>query len=542
MVIALRPKPTSLLIYFLSHPQRVLEKDELLQCVWAGTVVTDDSLVQCVGELRAKLGSDGAALIKTVPRRGYIFDADVVHSSVVPMLSAPMPLDESKAKEKAEASEANEPQAKRPLHSLFIIAAGVVLALGAVGGAAFFAHIGAPHFRIDEEVSRRMSLTLIPFRDLGDSPAPLRLREGMVEELAAQLAAGHLTAYPPASIASKAAPTPPFTLRGTMARRSKGLVVDLQMAANPGGDVVWADHYDYADADDPQINSDVALRAIYSLKLRISELHKIRTSAPGYRFDPADLAMAGWEDINRRKTAEDVRRGRQRFEQALAADPDSVIALNGLGAALMSERFGNSGGPPMKDVELSERVAARAVELSPNDSASLINWANVLLFRGQPELAEPVYARAVERMPSNANAYLRHATALMLVGRADEMQSRIDSAFRYGDKDQRIMAAAFYASAQAAFAKGEEDAAYEFARKALVERPSFGPACAVLAAIDALHDRPADARRNMQEHLRLMPSSTVTQFVTGNPTKDARYRVRRDRMIEGLRAAGLPEG
>ncbi|MDB5827024.1 MAG: DNA-binding winged helix-turn-helix protein [Variovorax sp.] len=540
VVIALRPKPTALLIYFLDHAQRVLEKDELLQSVWAGTVVTDDSLVQCVGELRAKLGSDGAALIKTVPRRGYLFDADVVRSSVASMVSAPVPLEEPEATASTEAK--NEPKARRPLHALLVTAAGVVLALGAVGGAAFYTHIGAPHFRIDEEVSRRLSLTLMPFRDLGDRPAPLRLREGMVDELAAQLAAGHMTAYPPASVFSRATPMPPFTLRGTMSRRGKGVVVDVQMTANPGGEVVWADHYDYADADDPQINFDVALRAIYSLRLRIFEMHKVRTSAPGHHFDPADLTMAGWEDINRRKTAEDVRRGRQRFEQALAADPDSVIALNGLGAALMSERFGNSGNAPMRDVALSEQVAARAVELSPNDSVSLINWANVLLFRGQPELAEPVYARAVERMPSNANAYLRHATALMLVGRADEMQSRIDSALRYGYKDQRIMAAAFYASAEAAFAKGDEDAAYEFARRSLVERPTFGPACAMLAAIDALHDRPADARRNMREHLRLMPSSTVTRFVTGNPTKDARYRLRRDHMVEGLRAAGLPEG
>ncbi len=327
-----------------------------------------------------------------------------------------------------------------------------------------------------------------------------------------------------------------------MARHGKGVVVDLQVSANPGGNVVWTDHYEYAEADDPQINVDVSLRAAYSLRLRIYEMHTARTSAPGYRFDPADLTMAGWEDINRRRNAEDVRRGRQRFEQALAVDPDSVIALNGLGAALMSERFGNSGSAPMKDVELSERVAARAIELSPNDSVSLINWANVLIFRGQPELAEPVYARAVARMPSNANAYLRHANALMLVGRVDDMQGRIDSALRYGYKDQRILAAAFYMSAQAAFAKGDEDAAYEFARRALVERPTFGPACAVLASIDALHDRPADARRNMQEHLRLMPSSTVRQFVSSNPTKDAGYRQRRDRMVDGLRAAGLPEG
>ena len=72
-------------------------------------------------------------------------------------------------------------------------------------------------------------------------------------------------------------------------------------------------------------------------------MHKAKVSRPGYQFDPVDLAMSGWEDIDRRQSMEDVKRGRARFEAALRADPDSVVALTGLGAALMSERFGHSG-------------------------------------------------------------------------------------------------------------------------------------------------------------------------------------------------------
>ena len=45
--------------------------------LWAGVVVTDDSLIQCVGELRSRLGDQGPKLITTHPRRGYMFDADV---------------------------------------------------------------------------------------------------------------------------------------------------------------------------------------------------------------------------------------------------------------------------------------------------------------------------------------------------------------------------------------------------------------------------------------------------------------------------------
>ena len=51
-----------------------MSKEELLAAVWPGVVVTDDSLSQCVRELRAALGDDGPDLIKTVSRRGYLFE------------------------------------------------------------------------------------------------------------------------------------------------------------------------------------------------------------------------------------------------------------------------------------------------------------------------------------------------------------------------------------------------------------------------------------------------------------------------------------
>jgi DNA-binding winged helix-turn-helix (wHTH) protein len=72
--VALRPKAFDLLAFLTSRPGEVLTKDELITTVWAGVVVTDDSLTQCVHELRAALG-DAGSLLKTVPRRGYRFDA-----------------------------------------------------------------------------------------------------------------------------------------------------------------------------------------------------------------------------------------------------------------------------------------------------------------------------------------------------------------------------------------------------------------------------------------------------------------------------------
>ena len=74
-VIALRPKSFALLVYLARHPGRLLSKDELIGAVWPDVAVTDDSLVQCISELRAALGDGDQHLIKTVPRRGYLLEA-----------------------------------------------------------------------------------------------------------------------------------------------------------------------------------------------------------------------------------------------------------------------------------------------------------------------------------------------------------------------------------------------------------------------------------------------------------------------------------
>jgi len=56
----------------VERPDRVVAKEELLEAVWPNVVVGDDSLAQCVTEIRRALGRTGRDVVKTVPRRGYM--------------------------------------------------------------------------------------------------------------------------------------------------------------------------------------------------------------------------------------------------------------------------------------------------------------------------------------------------------------------------------------------------------------------------------------------------------------------------------------
>ena len=82
--IKLRPKVYETLKYLVENPGRLIGKQELMKAVWPDAFVTDDSLVQCTLELRRALDDRAQQLLKTVPRRGYLFTAEVIQRPAKP--------------------------------------------------------------------------------------------------------------------------------------------------------------------------------------------------------------------------------------------------------------------------------------------------------------------------------------------------------------------------------------------------------------------------------------------------------------------------
>lgn len=75
--IDMRPKSFDVLLYLVSNSRRVIGKEELIKAVWPDVIVTDDSLTQCISEIRHALGDKDKRVIKTVARRGYLVDGPV---------------------------------------------------------------------------------------------------------------------------------------------------------------------------------------------------------------------------------------------------------------------------------------------------------------------------------------------------------------------------------------------------------------------------------------------------------------------------------
>ena len=69
--LPLRAQSFAVLEYLVRHANRVVARDELIRAVWADQAVTDDSLVQCIHEIRRALNDPTKSLLRTIPKRGY---------------------------------------------------------------------------------------------------------------------------------------------------------------------------------------------------------------------------------------------------------------------------------------------------------------------------------------------------------------------------------------------------------------------------------------------------------------------------------------
>ena len=80
--VTLRRKSFEVLTYLVERHGRLVTKSELIDAVWPETAVTDNSLAQCLLEIRRALGDQSQQMIRTVARRGYVFAAPLAPARI----------------------------------------------------------------------------------------------------------------------------------------------------------------------------------------------------------------------------------------------------------------------------------------------------------------------------------------------------------------------------------------------------------------------------------------------------------------------------
>lgn len=541
-VVALRPKSFALLVYLARHPGQLLTKDELIEAVWSDVAVTDDSLVQCISELRAALGDSDQRLIKTVPRRGYLLDALAVDT---------LPLDQGGGQGAgALDSLGSAAQGAQRRGSLPWLLAFVTICIAALAGVLWF---GLMHRGQNGALVSKNTITILPLAGIGGDSAAV-LAEAVTEDLTIEvsrlpdtLVIGYPAGHSPAgydndtqSIGRRLAVA--YVLGGSLERQGEAVSIVLKLQASATGALLWSGRFDYGEQAGWNWRRDITPRIANELKVRIDEAETpFDRPYGGRKFAAIDPTLHGWRLLKRIHTREEPQRARALFEQALQIDPDSASALAGLALSHITEVLARWSKAPDIQTALAAQAIDRSLAMQPNDPRANYVRSLVLSAQGRIDDAEQAIQRVLSLYPNQPRALQRLGFLRLQQGRPAEVAAPVMLSLRLDPIDAEQVSLGYFTLGMAEFHLHHDEAAYAHMRQATISSPENGFAWQWRAAIDALHGRGEQARNNLTEYQKRIRGHTVSSLRASESSRDATFWQERNRFYEGLRMAGLPE-
>ena len=527
--VRLRPRTAALLTHLVRNPDRVVGKDELLQTIWPDVIVTEDSLVQCVKEIRQALGMAGRDWIRTVPRQGYAFVAETTKRST--------------------ATAATGPEETRPRWRTRGGAIAAVALLAAAVAAWWL--LGKP-----AAPSPPLSIAVLPIVSRNGDPQQDYLAEALTEEITIDLSRipdsfviGRSSAesYRGRKVDARQVGRElgvRYVLEGSFDRFDNEIRLSLQLVATTSGRTLWAERFDGQLQDLAGLHRQVTGTVAHSLQLRLVETESTRAGdRPATDAAAHDLALKAWS-LLRRRTPEAVATARELLLRAVAQDARSALAW-----ALLADSYTADLGframhlrAATRDEWLQRAVEAadRAYALNPNHPAVLAARAHVLSRQGRSESALLVIQRLIALNRNEANGWWRLSYANSTLGRAKEAIEAGHEAIRLSPRDANL--AGFYIVIAAAHLHlGHDAEALDWARKSALEQPDFSVAHSWIASAAANAGDLATARTALAEFRRLQPNYTINSFRDEKLCANSLCLVQRERYYEGLRKAGLPD-
>ncbi len=494
----LEPRTMRLLLVLASSPGKVWSGRALLDAVWAGVIVTDQSLYQAIGELRAVLRADDqtASYISTVPRKGYRLVAPVVCEG---------------AGADAATSPLTPPAARSQLHTIAVL----------------------------------------PFKAMGLAPAlsflPEMLLSGLIVELSRQpglspLSRGTMLSYGGTGASARKVAEDlavRYVLDGTVTQLDRELHITCELVDTASAAVLVSESLQVDDAEWPLLTQHVIGRLARSARLHVSALAVQEVDTRGAESANAlQLAMRAWVELYCRPQNRQTNDRAWRWAQdALKRDDAVGAAWNALAyCEWRAAQFGWSDRP--WDALLADALvhAERAITLSPLDPDAYYTLGLATHTGGDFVRAEGSFRHCIEISASYAPAYGMLGLVRATRGAPEETAALCARAFALSPREP-LRAVWHWAEACAASMMGEDEHALERATMGISANPDH-PACYLVAAVSSWRlGSPEQARRYVAV-LGRTAFSSVTRLRTVVPAM--RVDPWASTFLADLHAAGLP--
>jgi adenylate cyclase len=489
---ALRPKAFALLRHLAENPDRVVGRDEIMQSVWPGVFVTDDSISQCIKDIRRALGDDTQRLLRTLPKRGYLLAAEAVYIG-------------------------HAPPALRD---------GPVMAAPPTG---------------------RPMVVVLPFEGIGPDADQLYFADGLTADLVTDLTRFqelHIVSpdrqrWPASDLKPPRGALPTTTgyvFKGSVRRSGGRIRVTAQLNDVATGVGLWAERFDRSLDDLFAVQEDLAnhIAALVDGQVGREGLRRARQRSPA-TLDAYDLFLQGRE-LHGRTTQVDTEAAREMFNRAIAADPNYAPAY-AYQAYTVNRGFTLGWGEPRGRDALvpALELANCAVTLAPESPLCIIRLAFSLSLLSRDDEAMDAGYRAIRANPCDAGNRATYGEILSRAGLHDAGVAQLQLAVSLNPFHPPFWRATL---GRALLLAGRADEALAELRVTARLAPDYRPCHSSLVVAYVEAGQMDEARAAVGHVLRLRPGWVLRDY-------DGVFGFRRDedtaRFLSAFRIAGMPE-
>ncbi|HEX6045687.1 MAG TPA: winged helix-turn-helix domain-containing protein, partial [Pyrinomonadaceae bacterium] len=419
-VVKLTPKAFDTLLALVRERGKTIEKDDLLNKVWAGVAVEENNLNQSITTLRKSLGDSRqeSQYIATIPGVGYRFVAEVkeVNDASVP--------------ETAVTPKAVRVNGARVFRYALLVL--VPLALAAVVYALL----------TREKPARVSSIMVLPLANLSGDPNQEYFTDGLTDALIGDLAkigslhvisrtsSMHFKGTKKSLPAIAAEMKVDAIVEGTVQRVGDRVVIRAQLIHAPTDSHIWAETYERPTRDVLDVQSEIAQTIARRVQIQMTPAEQSRLTA-SHPVSPKafDQYLQGRYLYWNKRTEENLNKAIGHFRGAIAEDANYAPAYVGLADCYNALGAVQVGAlPPLEARRLAEEAATKALALDPTFAEAYTALGYVKLFNWNWTGAEQDFKRAIDLNPNYANAHNFYASYLIARGFVDQSIASSDRA------------------------------------------------------------------------------------------------------------------
>ncbi len=544
--IRLRPKSLEILRLLAGNAGRVLSKQQLMEAAWPNVHVGEDSLFQCIREIRTALGDDKRQVVRVISGRGYLFQAEVtgaqateagVTEVAVPAAPdiAPVSQPERASPDTTVAVATNREPAKR-----FFDFSRRRIAFASVAGLAILCTAVAVWMLRPGLIFARgpTSIAVMPIADASNDPLVAQMAADVSGRLTDGLAKiENIRVLAPEAAAPKA----DFVVKGELQKSERAWTIRTRMTEAATGEVKWTASYQVnpADTDLQMQQSRLAAGVGHALALRINELLNADTRSAAKSKVVIEQATA---HINQ-TSPERFKAAQAILEQALTEDPDNTDVQIALAALLMRgvQMVWVSGAERETAESKAEAMLQQTLRAKPNHIPANEAYCRFLNATNQFRSSLVACARALSFDPWNGIALYHVGLAQIQTGRFEDALATFKQADRF-DTPQVSRWTWMIGAGWANMLMGRAEDAVPWLLKSIAITAASGRTHMLLAAAYQQMGRTEEARAAMEKGRELRPGSTVQSVPTPKKNSSPIYIEATERIMQLMAAAGLPEG